>query len=102
VYVRIVTFCLDGVSESEYRARAEHLALGIREWPGLLRKVWLADRGSGRFGGVYLFTDRAAADRSRNTELFRAMAAHPHFVDLRVEEFDVLDAATDITTLTTA
>jgi hypothetical protein len=103
VYVRVVTFRLDGLDPSTYRAHTEQVAPGFREWPGLIRKVWLTDGPDGRHGGVYLFADRAAADASRDTELFRGMTANPHLADLRIDEFAVLDAPTRTTTaLTTA
>lgn len=99
MYVRVVTFGLDGLDPSTYRAHAEHVAPAFREWPGLIRKVWLTDGPDGRHGGVYLFADRAAADASRDTELFRGMTANPHFTDLHIDEFAVLDAPSRITTL---
>lgn len=103
MYVRVVTFRLNGLDPAAYGMHAEHVAPAFREWPGLIRKVWLTDGPDGRHGGVYLFADQAAADASRNTELFHGMAANPHFTDLRIDEFAVLDAPTRTTTaLTTA
>ncbi len=98
MYVRIITFRLDGLDAAAYRAHTEQLAPTFAEWPGLVRKVWLADGPEGRYGGFYLFTDQTAADASRDTEVFRGMTANPHFADLRVEEFAVLDAPTATTT----
>jgi hypothetical protein len=99
VYVRVVTFRLDGLDPSTYRAHAEQVAPAFREWPGLLHKIWLAEGPDGRHGGVYLFTDAAAAAASRDTDLFRALTADPHLADLRVEEFAVLDAPTRTTSI---
>jgi quinol monooxygenase YgiN len=98
MYVRIVTFRLDGQDPTTYRAHTEKVAPTFRDWAGLIRKIWLTDSPDGRHGGVYLFTDRAAADASRDTPVFRAVTANPHFADLRIEEFDVLDAPTAVTT----
>ncbi len=97
MHVRIVTFRLAGLAAADYRAVAEQAAPAFRAWPGLISKVWLAAGPDGRHGGVYLFTDRAAADASRETEVFRSLAANPAFADLRVEEYAVLDAPTAVT-----
>ncbi|GIX13693.1 MAG: monooxygenase [Paracoccaceae bacterium] len=46
----------------EEMARAmEGLARSINEEPGFLWKIWTEDRASGRAGGIYAFTDDAAA-----------------------------------------
>jgi hypothetical protein len=94
--IRIVTFALT-VPPEAYAAHALQVATGFAAWPGLLGKWWLADPGSGTFGGVYLFASRSDADRSRGTDLFRGMAGNPALRDLVVREFDVLDAPTAIT-----
>jgi hypothetical protein len=98
MYVRIVTFRLDGLTAAEYHDRAVGLAPAFTAWPGLLAKVWIADGDAETYGGIYLFADRASADRSRDTGVYRLMAANPAFADLSVREFDVLDEPTAITT----
>lgn len=97
MYARIVTFRLDGLTGADYRQLATDVAPAFTEWPGLLAKVWIADDDAGTYGGIYLFADRPAADRSRATDLFRSMAANPAFVDLSVHELDVLAEPTAIT-----
>jgi hypothetical protein len=94
--IRIVTFGLNILAEA-YTAHAEHIASGFTAWPGLLGKWWLADTASGTFGGVYLFASQHDADRSRGTDLFRAMFDNPALKDVTVAEYDVLDAPTAIT-----
>jgi hypothetical protein len=96
MYVRIVTFGLSGVTPAEYRARASALADGFTRWPGLQAKIWVADEERSRFGGVYLFTSRADADRSRSTPLFAGLD-NPCFVDLVIDEYDTLAGPTAIT-----
>ena len=97
MYARIVTFHLDGLTPAEYGNIAAALAPAFTAWPGLLAKVWIADDDAGTYGGIYLFADRASADRTRDTDLYRSMAANPAFTDLSVREFDVLDEPTAIT-----
>jgi hypothetical protein len=97
MYARIVTFRLNGLTAAEYRHHAAAVAPAFTTWTGLLAKVWIADEDSGTYGGVYLFADQASADRSRDTDVYRAMATNPVFADLAVREFDVLDEPTAIT-----
>jgi len=97
MYARIVTFRLDGPSPAEYRDHAGTVAPAFTTWPGLLAKAWIADDRAQTYGGIYLFADRASADRNRGTDLYRSMTTNPAFADLVVREFDVLEEPTAIT-----
>jgi hypothetical protein len=46
-----------------------------------------------------VFTDKAAADASRSSEIFQGMTANPHFAKLNIDEYEVLDGPTAVTTL---
>jgi len=96
MYIRIVTFGLS-VPAEDYTRSATSVAPAFAEWPGLLGKWWLGDASSGTYGGVYLFASREDADRSRDTDVFRGMAANPALREVTVREFDVLDAPTAVT-----
>jgi hypothetical protein len=96
MYVRITTFRLDGITAAEYKHHVDAIAPGFDEWPGLLAKVWIADEAANTFGGVYIFADKDAADRSRDTDLHRSLAS-PAFADVSIREFDVLEEPTAIT-----
>src|SRR5262245_46307490 len=91
MYARIVTFRIDGLTDDDYRAHAATIADSFNDWPGLLAKVWIGDPAARRYGGIYLFTDAAAAERSRSTPQFTALAANPAISSLSIEEFNVLD-----------
>ena len=97
MYLRIVTFGLAGIDAEQYGEIAEQVAPGIRGWPGLTAKFWLADETTNTYGGVYVFESREHADASRATEQFIGMTRNPHFADLTIREFGVLDAPTAIT-----
>jgi hypothetical protein len=97
MYARIITFRLNGLTPAEYTDHVATVAPGFTTWPGLLAKVWIADDESGTYGGIYLFADRAAADRSRGTDLYSGVEDSPAFADVSVREFDVLDELTAIT-----
>jgi hypothetical protein len=95
--LRIVTFTLDGIDDDQYRRHAATIADGFNTWEGLTAKIWLHDPETGTHGGAYLFVDRAAADASRATDLFRNMESNPAFADLSVQEYDVVGDLTAIT-----
>ena len=94
--IRIITFSLE-IPVENYVSHATELAPAFQSWPGLLAKWWLGDAASGTYGGVYVFATPGDADRSRDTDLFRAMNANPAFKDVTVREYDVLEAPTAIT-----
>ncbi|WP_141279725.1 YdhR family protein [Pseudonocardia hydrocarbonoxydans] len=66
----------------------------VREQPGLLAKIWLTDPGATRYGGVYLFTDDAAADAFLASALYRTVRSFPHFTDIDVRRFGVDEETT--------
>jgi hypothetical protein len=97
MYARIVTFHLNGPTPAEFAQHAATVAPAFTTWLGLIAKVWIADEETGTYGGLYVFADKASADRSRDTDVYRGMASNPAFADLSVREFDVLDEPTAIT-----
>lgn len=104
MYVRIVTFALVDLSPEDYASHAEQVAGAFTAWPGLLTKAWLADPATDTYGGVYVFESRDAAQASRDTAVFTGLLDSPHFAELSIREFDVLDGPTAVTggTLTDA
>ena len=98
MYVRTVTFRLQGIDEPEYLSHVAPIAPSFLDWPGLRTKTWIRDRETGRYGGVYVFESRDAADASRDTPLFSGMIANPAFVDLVIQEFEVIEELTALTT----
>src|SRR5262245_56853304 len=96
MYMRIVTFGIT-IPEAEYHALAGSVAEAFTHWPGPVATWWLNASASGTYGGVYLFDDRAAADASRGTPQFAALAENPVFTDLSVREFDLIEGLTAIT-----
>jgi heme-degrading monooxygenase HmoA len=96
--VQIVQFQVAGVASAEYEAEAGRIAPAVARLPGLIAKAWLADRAEGTYGGVYLWTDRAAAEAYANGELFAAARRNPAFGSFRSSIFDTLAAPTALTT----
>ena len=93
----IVNFSLEGMSEEQYERQCDEVAPAFAAVPGLVSKVWLADRAEGVFGGVYTFDSAAAVDDFLASELFAAVCATPGLVNISVRRFGVLAAPTEVT-----
>ena len=91
----IVTFTLDGLDDAAFRAAAEEAAPAFADVPGLALKLWLAEPGSGTYGGVYLFETAEAADRYLASDLFTAaVIANPRFANVAIRRAEVLAGPT--------
>ncbi|WP_228281896.1 YdhR family protein [Rubrobacter marinus] len=93
----IVNFRLEDVSEEEYRNQCEAIAPAFAGLPGLVSKTWLADAETNTYGGVYAWRDRQAMEDYRETDIYKGMLANPHFGDLTVRDFAVLEGPTRVT-----
>jgi heme-degrading monooxygenase HmoA len=96
--VQIVQFRLAAIGRREYQAEAERIAPALAHLPGLIAKAWLADDDENTYGGVYLWTDRAAAEAYANGDLFAAARRNPAFADFRSSILDTLAGPTALTT----
>ncbi|HEY7691719.1 MAG TPA: YdhR family protein [Gaiellaceae bacterium] len=96
--VQIVQFQLAGIDPADYEAHAERIAPAFARLPGLIAKAWLADPGENTYGGVYLWTDRAAAEDYADGELLTAARRNPAFAGFRSSILDTLAAPTALTT----
>lgn len=95
--ILVINFSLGGITESEYRNLCDEAAPTFAAVPGLVSKVWLADRTNGVYGGVYTFENGAALDAYLASDLLAQVAANPAFVDITVRRFEVLAEPTAIT-----
>ena len=95
--ILIVNFSLEGLSEAGYEELCAEVAPAFASVPGLVSKVWLADRAEGVFGGVYTFEDAASLEAFLSSELFAGVGATPGLVNVSVRRFGVLAAPTSVT-----
>lgn len=72
--------------EDMAQAMAE-LAQSIAQEPGLLWKIWTENRDTNEAGGVYLFADRASAERY--LAMHRARLLDFGVPEVRAKVFDV-------------
>lgn len=65
--------------------------------PGLLWKIWIRDPETGGSGGVYLFRDRASAEKYRDGPIVEAVRNYPKSSNHTVRIFDVREDVTGVT-----
>jgi quinol monooxygenase YgiN len=97
MYVQIITYNLENTTERDYLALCRDLAPTFADMPGLQTKYWLADPATNTFGGVYIWTNRAAMEAYMAGEVAASVVAHPNLVNIASKDFDVLDAPTRVT-----
>jgi hypothetical protein len=95
--ILIVNFNLDGLSEEQFASSCDELAPAFAAVPGLVSKVWLADRAEGVYGGVYTFDSDKALDDYLQSDLWAGVGAMPGLVNISVRRFGVLDGPTRVT-----
>ena len=97
MYIQIVNFRLEDISEEEYCNQCEAIAPAFAALPGLVSKTWLADPQTNTYGGVYVWRDRQGMEDYKETDIYRGMLANPHFGGFTVRDFAVLEGPTRIT-----
>jgi len=97
MHIQIVNFQLSEMDETQYAEACEEEAPTFAALPGLAAKIWLADRATNAYGGVYLWHDRRAMQSFVASDLFRGIGTDPHIRNLTSREFAVLEAPTSIT-----
>lgn len=94
---QVVNFRLDGVTDAQFRETCDQLAPTWAAIPGMVSKVWLANAEENRYGGVYLWRDRAAMEAFVRGDLFRMVATHPNLKDVTTVEFEILEGPSKLT-----
>ena len=97
MHVQIINFHLKGVTEADYRAHCDEVAPAFAEVPRLISKVWLANRTTNTYGGVYTWASREAMDDYAKSDLFKAVATNPNLAEITSIDFDVLEEPTSVT-----
>lgn len=97
MHIQIVNFQLKDLSEEDYVKSCEQEASAFADLPGLISKVWLANRETNTYGGVYTWQDRQSMENYVNSELFNSMTTDPNLVDITSKDFAVLEGPTRVT-----
>jgi hypothetical protein len=98
MYVQVVTFNLSEMTEEAYLTVANDVFVpALTQVPGLMAKAWLRDTATNTYGGVYTWRDRQAMEDFAKSDLFRAFASDPHFVNITARTFDLIEGPTGAT-----
>ena len=97
MHIQIVNFSLKDISEEDYHRHCEVIASAFANLPGLVSKTWLADPETNIYGGVYVWRDLQAMEDYIGTDLYKGMLANPHFDNVTVKNFAVLENPTRVT-----
>ena len=97
MHLLIVNFQLNELSSEAYAAHCAQVAPVFAGLPGLIAKYWLANPMTNTYGGVYLWQDQTAMERYRTSDIYRRIAANPHFINVTMRNFAVLPEPSAIT-----
>ena len=97
MHIMVVNFNLEGISEDDYLGIVEPIAPAFAGLPGLISKTWLANDETNTYGGVYLWQDRGSMEAYKQTDIYKGMLANPHFENVTVTDFAVVENATRVT-----
>lgn len=78
-------------SREEYEKSVAKVAGICGNMPGLQWKIWLMNEEKKEAGGIYLFSDKAAADRFKKSVMFRYISTSPEYVNFNAKQFGLLD-----------
>ena len=97
MHIQVINFNLKGMSHQEFSQLCDELASTFASTPGLYSKVWLADRSTNTYGGVYTWQDHQAMEKFTQSDLFNTVATHPNFENITSKDFGVLEGPTQVT-----
>ncbi len=97
MHVQIINFHLKDINEEDYRRQCEAIASAFANLPSLVSKTWLANPETNTYGGVYVWRDLQAMEDYTRTDLYKGILANPHFDNITVKDFAVLENPTRVT-----
>jgi heme-degrading monooxygenase HmoA len=97
MHVLVITFQLEGISETQYLETCNQIAPAVAAVPGLISKTFIANAATNTYGGVYFWHDRESLEAFMQSDLARAVASNPSLVGFTTQEFGVLDQPTRVT-----
>lgn len=94
MYVQIVTFTLNGITEEQYHEACQAGAATFASLPGLLAKVWLRDAAANTYGGMYLWRDRESYDAYLSSDVFKSIVDDNALAGVNSVAYDSFDDLT--------
>ena len=97
MHIQVVNFNLKNMSDGEFRKLCDELAPAFANMDGLISKVWLEDKASNTYGGVYTWRDRSAMEAYITSDFFKGVASSPNLANITSRDFGVLEGPTGVT-----
>ncbi len=98
MHIQIVSLNVEGITNDEWAKMADDLAPAFADVPGLVSKVWLVDPETNScVGGVYTWQDRQAMENYAESDLFKAVLAHPNVTNITSTDYTVMEGPTRVT-----
>ena len=92
MHIQIINFNLSGINRSEYEAAASELTSAFADFPGLIRKHWLADEENNTYGGVYIWDSKESMNAYLESDLFAGVKGSPAFANVTSKTFENIDS----------
>ncbi len=96
MHIQVVNFNLKNMSDGEFRKLCDELAPAFANMDGLISKVWLADKATNTYGGVYTWSDRSAYEAYTRSDIFKSVGANPNFTNITSRDFGILEGPTKV------
>jgi len=97
MHILVINFKLKDITEEDYLGLIEPIAPAFAGLPGLISKTRLANAESNTYGGVYVWSDRRTMEAYKETDIYKGMRANPHFENVTITDFAVVEGATRVT-----
>jgi len=97
MHILVINFNLKGISEDDYLGLIEPIAPAFAGLTGLVSKTWLVNKETNTYGGVYVWSDRGAMEAYKQSDIYEGMSTNPHFENVTVTDFAVVEGATRVT-----
>ena len=95
---QLITYQLKDISQTDYlKKMVEPDAPVLAKVPGLISKVWLADKDKNTFGGFYLWDNKTAMENFMHSDLVKAVVSRPFVINVSSVDFEVNRNASLIT-----
>jgi hypothetical protein len=94
MYVQVVNFGLNGITEEEYHESCRGETSAFAELSGLLAKIWIKDEASNTFGAVYLWRDQDSYEEYVKGDIFKSIVDDPTLSNVTSKSFEVYDDLT--------
>lgn len=78
-------------SREEYEKSAAKVTGICGNMPGLQWKIWLMNEEKKEVGGIYLFMDKASADRFKRSGMYKYISTNPEYRNFNAKQFGLLD-----------